>query len=44
MEVMKFGDGSHDPLEELGIVLIVLKDVLLVNSSKHDMIDARCTL
>jgi hypothetical protein len=31
-------------IEELGIVLIILKDVLLVDSSKHDMIDAGCTL
>jgi hypothetical protein len=30
--------------EELDVVLIVLKDVLLVDSSKHDMIDAGCTL
>jgi hypothetical protein len=31
-------------IEELGIVLIVLKDVLLVDTSKHNMIDAGCTL
>jgi len=31
-------------LEELDVVLIVLKDVLLVDTPKHDMIDAGCTL
>ena len=31
-------------LEELDVVLIIFKDVLLVDTTKHDMIDACCTL
>ena len=31
-------------IEELGIVLIVLKDVLTVDTSEHHMIDASSTL
>ena len=31
-------------IEELGIILSVLEDVLFIDSSKHDMIDASTAL